>query len=98
MFVLTPNINAVTRTTGFVSSLGLGRLVRTTNSINDYLFPVGSSLITNRYRPIIARPSSIAIQEIQVRMANVDATSEGFDRNVKNPQICIVNPLYYHLM
>jgi hypothetical protein len=100
MFIITPTaVNTITRTTGFVSSLGPGRLARLMNSwLDDYLFPVGSSVGTTRYRPVIIRPLGVSMQNVGVRMANVDATTEGFDRNVKQPDICIVNPLYYHLV
>lgn len=87
---------SVTRTDGFVSSLQDGGLARRTGSIEDYLFPVGSSLGTFRYRPIEIMPNSSRTKIYKVRMANVDATTEGFDRQQRDPTICVINEQYYH--
>jgi gliding motility-associated-like protein len=98
MFVLNPFVNAVTRSTGFVSSTGNGRLVREINTADDYLFPVGSSTGTARYRPITITPNNNDANTFEVRMANVDATTESFDRSVRENDICEINPNYYHLI
>ncbi len=90
------NPNAITRTSGFVSSLGIGRLSRIMNTPSSYLFPVGSSVGLTRYRPIAITPSDNSTQQYNVRMANTDATSEGFDRSIKAATICLVNPNYFH--
>lgn len=95
MTVTNPNTNSVVFSTGFVSSTNNGRLVRATNSTNAYMFPVGSSLGTPRYRPVEVKPSASGNNEYGVRMANVDATTEGFDRNV-NLNLCEINPNFYH--
>lgn len=96
MTVTNPNTNSVAFATGgFVSSTNSGRLVRATNSTSAYMFPVGSSTGTPRYRPIEVTPSASTNNEYGVRMANVDATTEGFDRSV-NLDICEVNPDFYH--
>lgn len=98
MFFTNVDPVAITRTTGFVSSLGNGRLSRDMSGTNPYLFPVGSSLGTTRYRPVELTATNPAAQTMEVRMANVDATTEGFDRAVRDPALCQVNPLYYHLI
>ncbi len=96
MLVSNPATNAITRTTGFVSSLDMGRLSRNTNVTAAYLFPTGSSLGVTRYRPIDITPNATSPHTYGVRLANTDATTEGFDRNVKETEICEVNPNYYH--
>ncbi|MEX2632736.1 MAG: gliding motility-associated C-terminal domain-containing protein, partial [Balneolales bacterium] len=98
MFVINPGVSAVSRTTGFVSSLADGRLSREMNRDTTYLFPVGSSIGTQRYRPITITPPVSNPKTFEVRMANVDATSEGFDRSETAPDICEINPEFYHLI
>ncbi|MDX9931363.1 MAG: gliding motility-associated C-terminal domain-containing protein [Bacteroidales bacterium] len=96
MFVTNPAINAVQRTTGMVSSNNGGFLSRNTNLAGAYLFPVGSSTGTTRYRPVELTPASTSANTYVVRMANLDATSEGYNRSLKEASICLVNPLFYH--
>jgi gliding motility-associated-like protein len=96
MFVTNAAPNAIQRTTGFVSSLGTGVLSRATNSTSTYLFPVGSSVGTSRYRPVEIAPTSAAANIYTVRLANVDATTEGYDRSLMPVEICNLNPLFYH--
>ena len=96
MFILNNNINAITRTTGFVSSLGNGRLSRLMASTGTYLFPVGSSVGVNRYRPLTIKPSNAAVQQYEVRLANLDPNVETFNRNNKAADICEVNANYFH--
>ena len=94
-FVENANTDAVERTTGFVSSLNGGFLSRRTSESSPYLFPVGSSVGTLRYRPVIINPVA-PNNTFVVRMANVDATSESFDRSLTDIDVCNLNPLYYH--
>lgn len=96
MFVTNAATNAIQRTTGFVSSNNGGLLSRNTAQSAAYLFPVGSSSGTPRYRPVELTPASAAANTYVVRMANLDATSEGYDRSLKEAAICLVNPLFYH--
>lgn len=96
MHVTNPNPNAIVRSSGFVSSLGAGRLNRTTNSTSVYLFPTGSSLGTQRYRPITMRPSNALTQIYGARLANTDATNEFYDREMKEEVLCAINPNFYH--
>lgn len=92
---------------GFVSSANGGYLSRVSNSTGTYLFPVGSvsNLSTNvatatttddRYRPVEIVPNSATASSYTVRMANVNATTETFDRTLIAPTICATNPLFYH--
>ncbi|HPS84116.1 MAG TPA: hypothetical protein PLA88_07360, partial [Bacteroidales bacterium] len=96
MFVTNAATNAIQRTTGFVSSNNGGLLSRNTAQSAAYLFPVGSSVGTTRYRPLELTPASATANTYVVRMANLDATSEGYDRSLKEAAICLVNPLFYH--
>lgn len=98
MSVLNTSNSAVAFTTGFVSSLGNGRLSWNTNNTNNYLFPVGSSLGTQRFRPVTINPGSSSPHTFAVRMANVDATTEGYDRSVAETAICDINQNFYHLI
>ncbi len=96
MSINNSSVNAITRTTGFVSSTGNGKLSRQTNSISTYLFPVGSSLVIQRYRPVDITPNSSSANTYQVRMANVDATNEGYSRSQSETGLCTLNSLFYH--
>ena len=97
MSVTNPATAAIQRTSGFVSSLGSGQLERYTNSVAYYLFPVGSSLGTARYRPIDLQPSNAnANNHFGVRLANVNATTEGYNIATKETEICDINPNFYH--
>jgi len=109
-FMLNTSTSAIIRTTGsltggFVSSANGGFLSRATNATNSYLFPVGSTANnsantsgsgTTRYRPVDVTPSTTSATTYTVRMANVDATTETFDRTLIAPTICATNPLFYH--
>ena len=96
MFVENTNSNAIIRTSGFVSSTEQGSLSRKTLSQNKYLFPVGSSQGITRYRPVEIEPQNSTLNQYHIRLANVDATVEGFDRSIKEEDICNTNSLFYH--
>jgi len=96
MSINNPAVSAITRTTGYVSSTGNGKLSRQTNSNSAYLFPVGSSLVSVRYRPVEMTPNNTNANTYQVRMANVDATTEGYSRLQLEAGLCTLNPLFYH--
>ena len=96
MHILNTELNAILRTSGFISGLDTGFLIRKT-ALNDvYLFPVGSSVGTQRYRPVEMEPLNTDTNTYSVRMCNVDATTEGFDRTLIHSDICNTNPLFYH--
>ena len=96
MFVINTSLDAILRTTGFVSSIDTGTLSRKTALNQPYLFPVGSSLGTIRYRPVEIEPLTADTIMFQVRMANVDATVDGYDRGLLHYEICSTTPLFYH--
>jgi len=90
------NPNSIIRTSGFVSSLNGGYLSRNTLSATSYLFPVGSSVGMLRYRPVALTPLGAQATTYTVRLANVNATSEGQSTTSLDTDICEVNPLFYH--
>lgn len=98
LFVTNPATNAIVFTSGFVSSLGNGRLSRATNNNASYLFPVGSSAGTLRYRPVTINPTTTTPQTFAVRLANVDPSSENYNRTQAEAAICQINPAFYHLV
>lgn len=96
IWVRNRKLDAVRRSTGFLSSLRDGGLLRYTGKDSVYLFPVGSNLVTTRYRPIEITPTSAQDNQFKVRFANVDPSVEGFDRNKRFHLVCSVNPQWYH--
>jgi hypothetical protein len=96
--ILNTSSSAIIPSGGFVSSLGAGRLSWNMNSTSNYVFPLGSSVGTLRIRPVSIRPTSSAPHTFAARMANVDATVEGFDVNQKATDVCEVNNSFYHLV
>lgn len=99
MTVLNPVAASVTRGVGFVSSTGIGRLVRHTNSTSSYLFPTGwNNNGTTVYRPVEVAPSATDAQSFAVRMAYGDPTLEGYDVNTKAGNVITVNTKFFHLI
>ncbi|HBX51329.1 MAG TPA: hypothetical protein DEH02_09720 [Bacteroidales bacterium] len=96
MSVLSADTSAIMRTTGYVSSTGSGCLARVTNTSLPYLFPVGSSFGTFRYRPVTITPTSVNLNMFSVRMANVDASAEGFDLGVTDGIVSDINNKFFH--
>lgn len=96
LYVVNTSLSAIVSTDGFVSSTGNGTLSRTTQNSGAYFFPVGSSAGTLRYRPVELTPSSSQQNTFTVRMANVDATIEGYDISLYDSTVCEINPLFYH--
>ncbi|MBL4754948.1 MAG: gliding motility-associated C-terminal domain-containing protein [Flavobacteriales bacterium] len=96
LFITYSDTSAITRTSGFVSSQGPGSLSRSTGMSIPYLFPVGSSIGTLRYRPVEITPTSAAPHTFTVRMANVDPSTEGYNTSNKQPGIGPVNANWYH--
>ena len=96
MFVLNSNVTSIIRDSGFVSSIGNGRLSREMHTGSEYLFPTGSALGTPRYRPLSMTVDSHAVFE--VRLANNDPTMDALDKGATETGICEVNPNYYHLI
>jgi gliding motility-associated-like protein len=94
VFMLSADVDIVTRTSGFVSNTNDGGLSRNTTTGSTYLFPVGSSVGTTRYRPVEISPG--VDNTFKVRMANIDATVEGYDLQNKENTIAGANVNFYH--
>ncbi len=103
MHVTNTAVAAITRTggfsstpvQGFVSSTNNGKLWRNTNTSGTYLFPVGSSLGTPRYRPVELKPNSSLASTFGVRFVNNDPNAQGYNRALKDPSLGVINPLWY---
>lgn len=104
-YVTNSALNSVLRTTGFVSSANGGFFSRTTQNIGMYLFPTGSTANSSanipgsgtfRYRPVELNPTNANLNVYSVRMANLDATLETYNRNSAEPILCESNPTFYH--
>lgn len=108
MYIENTNPGAITRTTGFVSSLESGSLSRRTQSSVDYVFPVGSTqgmpFGTHRFRPVIIKPNEPYPNRYTVRLVNanpvVDDPNDQTDYT-KPPTdhdttVCYVNDNYWY--
>lgn len=96
MFVKSISPDAIQFNGGFVSSLNGGSLERSTATTSPYIFPVGSSVGTFRFRPVEITPDNAGFNNYDVRMANADATTEGFPITQRQATMSRVNDLYYH--
>ena len=90
--------SAIVANGGFVSSLGSGRLSWDMNSTSTYVFPLGSSTGTFRVRPLAIAPNTNAAHTFAARLANVNATSEGYDISANASDVCQVNGQFFHLI
>jgi gliding motility-associated-like protein len=80
---------------GFVSSL-TGFLSWDMDQNKDYVFPVGSSTGTKRYREVILKPTTASTCRFMVSMENVDATIDGYDVSQHDVALCKINEKFYH--
>ncbi|MCE9537693.1 MAG: gliding motility-associated C-terminal domain-containing protein [Bacteroidetes bacterium] len=96
VLVMATGTDVITRSNGFVSSTNDGGLSRNTLSTNRYSFPVGSTTGTSLFRPVDITPNSMSANTFKVRMANVNASNEGFDITTKDAELGEINPNYYH--
>lgn len=95
--VRNPISDAVKRfETGFASADPTGWLLRHVAAGSDFLFPVGDSVSTLRYRPASVTPTQSGT--FAVRFANYNATTDGRDIDLHEPTICRVNPDFHHLV
>ena len=105
MLVLNPSPAAIIKTNinsdhGYVSSLTIGRLSRTTNTSIGYFYPLGipSSILATDpfyYRPLDITPTSTITNVYGARL--VDSPSvDSYDVLKFDDTLCSVNPHYYH--
>lgn len=97
MEVLSTNLNAISLSSGFVSSINDGYLKRHTDQTGDYLFPTGSSLSGSvLYRPITIAPTSSTPNVFGVRLAEKNASTDGYSLTTKEANVKKLNTNYYH--
>lgn len=97
MEVLSPDLTALLRTSGFVSSTNNGYFARHTNQSSQYLFPTGSYIGgTLLYRPIIMNPTDASPNIYGARLAKNSANNDGYSFENKDPRIKKLNPNFYH--
>jgi gliding motility-associated-like protein len=104
-----PNSNAITFEKGYVASdlLG-GYLMRKTNSINDYYFPTGNSIIDfyKRLRPVTISPVNNSENYFAVRLAplyvnndigtSITGAIAPYPVQQKQAELNDFNTLFYH--
>ncbi len=84
---------------GFVSTDLKGILYRSTNSIAEFIYPLGSKTTgTLRYRPIALKTKDNLNNVFGATFVNRDPTLEGFNRDQKRFDVNEVNPLYFHIL
>ncbi len=103
-----PAVGAVVWNTGFVNSDKLGGyLARATNNTSKYTFPVGSSILTDTYRPVFLTPSTSAANVYAVRLADVSPDTDNSGTSAagatgpfpvanKDAQIRSINTEFYY--
>ncbi len=103
--VLNPDVNAIARVSGFITTDEKGFLIRTTNQRAPYLFPIGS--VKNNpnflsynplYRPVVFEPENSAVNVFSVSLNNSDPTVEGYDRSKKRYDIESVSDRYFYMI
>lgn len=95
MLVSNASVSAITRTSGYVSSTGSGRLSRATATTNPYVFPLGLPGSAGFYRPLEISPGSASSDTIGAMLAP-SPDSSAFITNQTDAEICRVNPGFYH--
>lgn len=101
LVVLNPLNTAIINSTsmnaeGFISHLEPAATLWNTNSTTSYIFPVGSSDGTLRYRPVSLQPFSATNSTYSVRMNNYSADLDNYPTSQKELSIESVNNAFYH--
>lgn len=81
---------------GFVSSLYPGFLWRSTNNTSAYIFPVGSSDGTRRFRPIELSPKDQIENDFGARLNNYNSDDDSYNRSSTDGLSKELNPYFYH--
>lgn len=90
------NPAAVVKSIGFVSNTEDGSFIREMTAAEPYLFPVGSSIGTTRYRPVEIIPVNTNSQKFSVRFVNHNPGDDGYDPAMRKAGIAAINNAYYH--
>ncbi len=96
MLIDNPDPASLIFTTGFISSRGDGHLQRKTQSTSTYVFPLGSDVGDFRLRPIEITPNDNSQNIYGARLANNNATQDGYNLSDKSALVGQLNDLYYH--
>jgi gliding motility-associated-like protein len=91
-----PDVNAVIRDSGFISTNNYGWLNRKTNSTSDYLFPLGSATGTPRFKPISISPKVATAGHYSCSFLNTSTSADGYPVTQKEATLCSVNNDFYH--
>jgi len=91
--VLSNDVQAIERTSGYVISNRFGSLERALQTGVQYLYPVGS---LSNYQPVFINPAGNSTYA-GVRFAAVDASTEGLPRTQVDTTICRSNASFFHL-
>jgi gliding motility-associated-like protein len=93
-----PDVNSLIRTTGFISTnlYSMGRIYRKTASQNTYLFPLGSSAGTARYRPVEITPYAADTNGFYVSFTNQNPGLYGKPVTSNDGSFCNLNNQFFH--
>lgn len=82
---------------GFISSSGPGGLIRKMDRPAPYLFALGGTDNGLRlFRPILIQPQANDSSQVWASYWAGDAGQYGLDRQQKELELCLLNPLYSH--
>lgn len=81
---------------GFVSSDDPGYFNWSTNSMSDYIFPVGSSVGNTKYRPVRIQPLSASANTFKVRLNNTSGDAFGYFLAQHDPGFSTLNDNFFH--
>lgn len=93
--VLSTSPDAITRTTGYVSTNMKGVLKRRTAQMGSYLFPFGSSVL---YRPVVVEPLAVGADSFSGTFNVTDPTISGYDRTTKRKDLSSIFDKYYYTL
>lgn len=81
---------------GFISTLDSGCLVRKTNTVNTYYYPLGSIIGTSRFRPLNITPNGSSVNYYACSFQNKNPDMDTYFTANKDSDVCRVNDKFYH--
>ena len=97
--VLNSSPYAISRGQGFISTDKKGQLLRIINSINTYIFPLGSSAGGEIiYRPLEVDLSNAVQNSFSATFSKTDPSSQGYSRQSKRPDIETIYDKYFYVL